>query len=152
MFTIGAKRSAGSLGISKCSTSVSRKKLRPPTHARPLAVSGRSAPTQPRISSERRDKQIARLPSHQDASASSTRQGTPWCASSAASDKPTGPPPAINTGTLPGREGVVLIAAVGPGIGLLSARVRAVPLRLSTGVPGWRRLEPEDDRAAGGSL
>ncbi len=59
---MGAKRCVGSLGISKRSTSAWRKWLRPAVQPRPLFTSGASAPTQPRISCERREMQMARLP------------------------------------------------------------------------------------------
>ena len=62
MLTIGANRCVGSLGIWKCSTSVSRQKLRPPVQGRPVATSGSSAPAQAMISCERREMQMARLP------------------------------------------------------------------------------------------
>jgi hypothetical protein len=59
---MGAKRCAGSCGISKRSTSRSRQKLRPPVHGSALARIGASAPACDRISIDRREMQMARLP------------------------------------------------------------------------------------------
>jgi hypothetical protein len=62
MLIIGAKRCVGSLGMRNRSTSVSRQKLRPPVHGRPVRASACCAPAHARISCERREMQIARLP------------------------------------------------------------------------------------------
>jgi hypothetical protein len=98
MLTMGAKRCVGSLGISKRSTSRSRQKLRPPVHGSALAAQRRrrAGPAQDLL---RAARDADRAAAGAIALVGFDHQAAmPWRASSAASVRPTGPPPAMATG------------------------------------------------------